>query len=103
MPSVMEAAINRAEASSSLSPLTLLNRALDRIHISRGMLKIRISVMELGRFTAREAPARQPEPFLSILLDYPPRPRGTQCSIRRSFHVDYFAQAPSQCHHCRRS
>src|SRR5882724_4886031 len=53
MPSVMDAAINSADASNSFSPVTLLKRGLARIHISRGMLKIRISVMELGRFTLR--------------------------------------------------
>src|SRR5579863_75155 len=53
MPSVMEAAMKIAEASNSFSPVTLLKRALERIQISRGMLKIRISVMELGRFTLR--------------------------------------------------
>src|SRR5580658_3865540 len=38
MPSVMEAATNKAEASNSFSPVTLLKRVLERIHISRGML-----------------------------------------------------------------
>src|SRR5260370_1394248 len=54
MPSVMEAAINIAEASNSLAPCSLLKRLEDRIHISRGMLQMRISVMELGRFTAAQ-------------------------------------------------
>ena len=53
MPSVMEAAMNKAEASNSFSPFWLLNRALERIQISKGMLKMRISVMELGRFTTQ--------------------------------------------------
>ena len=47
----MAAAMNSAEASNSFSPLTLLKRGLDKIQISNGMLAMRISVMELGRFT----------------------------------------------------
>src|SRR5271169_3907591 len=70
----MEAAMNRAEASNSLSPFTLLKRPLERIHISRGMLKIRMSVMELGRFT-RLGWIRRPA---GIQLDYPLPQRGTQ-------------------------
>ena len=46
--------MNRAEASNSYSPVWLLKRVLERIQISRGMLKMRISVMELGRFTAAQ-------------------------------------------------
>ncbi len=57
----MEAAMKIAEASSSFSPVTLLKRLLDRIHISRGMLKIRMSVMELGRFTLLGWSRGQPE------------------------------------------
>src|SRR5205807_8191237 len=53
MPSVIDAAMNRAEASSSFSPVALEKRLLERIQIRRGMLKMRISVMELGRFTAQ--------------------------------------------------
>src|ERR1035437_3913920 len=64
----MEAAMNSAEASHSFSPLTLLKRVLERIHISRGMLKIRISVMELGRFTLRESPVASRNLVLIILL-----------------------------------
>ena len=65
-----------AEASNSFSPLTLLKRPLDRIHISKGMLKMRISVMELGRFTLRGSSGGQPESS----FDYPPRHEGTQCT-----------------------
>jgi hypothetical protein len=61
MPSVMDAAIKIAEASHSRSPVVPLKRELKRIHISRGMLKIRISVMELGRFTLRGGSGAQPE------------------------------------------
>jgi hypothetical protein len=40
------------------------------------MLKMRINVMELGRFTAaHEKCPETPED----LLDYPPRQEGTQC------------------------
>src|ERR1700733_492821 len=63
----MEAAMNRAEASSSFSPFTLLNRPLESIHISRGMLKIRMSVMELGRFTLQGAPVASRNPVLIML------------------------------------
>ena len=51
MPSVMEAAMNSAAASSSFSPLTVGNRALESTQMSTGMLRMRTSVMELGRFT----------------------------------------------------
>src|ERR1700690_1217220 len=51
MPSVIEAAMNRAEAKSSFSPLVLGKRLVERIHINSGILKMRLSVMELGRFT----------------------------------------------------
>ncbi len=55
--------MNSAEASNSFSPFTLLKRPLERIHISRGMLKIRMSVMELGRFTLlRSAPEANRNP-----------------------------------------
>src|ERR1700728_3667236 len=64
----MEAAMNSAEASNSFSPLTLLKWLLERIHISRGMLKIRISVVELGRFTLRESPVASRNLVLIILL-----------------------------------
>ena len=67
MPSVIAAATKMNEASSSLSPLTPLKRGLSRIHISRGMLKIRMSVMELGRFTLREAPGAGRLPVLIML------------------------------------
>jgi len=42
-----------AEASNSLAPCSLLKWLEDKIQISRGMLQMRTSVMELGRFTAR--------------------------------------------------
>src|ERR1700757_1302293 len=67
MPSVMAAAMKMNEASSSLSPFTPLKRGLNRIHISRGMLKIRVSVMELGRFTIGEAPGAGRLPVLIML------------------------------------
>jgi len=63
-----------ADASNSRSPLRLLKRELARIHISRGILKIRISVMELGRFTLLEAPEARYQ------FDYAPRGGGTQRS-----------------------
>lgn len=48
--------MNRIEASSSFSPLTLVKRVVESTQMSRGMLKIRVSVMELGRFTAQRRP-----------------------------------------------
>src|ERR1700757_3456208 len=66
MPSVMDAAMNSTDASISRSPQTLFKREMERIHISRGMLKIRMSVMELGRFTLREV--RAPPVASSIIL-----------------------------------
>ena len=43
--------MNSAEASNSFSPPVLSNRLVERIQISSGMLQMRVSVMELGRFT----------------------------------------------------
>jgi len=43
--------MNSAEARSSFSPPVFWKRLVDRIQISSGMLKMRVSVMELGRFT----------------------------------------------------
>ena len=51
MPSVIADAMNNADASSSFSPVALLKRELERIQISKGMLAMRVNVMELGRFT----------------------------------------------------
>src|SRR5437016_12255198 len=51
VPSVIEAAMNSAEASNSFSPCALPNRLVDRIQISSGMQRIRANVMELGKFT----------------------------------------------------
>src|SRR5215475_1174771 len=79
MPSVMDAAINIADARISCSPLKPANRALERTQMSSGMQQIRISVMELGRFTrsvGRGSPRR---------LNYAPvdsirqRQAGEQC------------------------
>jgi hypothetical protein len=67
MPSVIEAAMNNAEASNSFSPFTLLNRLLDKIHISKGMLKMRMSVMEFGKFTLGLVPVASRLP-VSIIL-----------------------------------
>jgi hypothetical protein len=67
MPSVQAAAMNTAEASNSFSPFWLLKRLLEIIQISRGMLAMRISVMELGRFTLRNGSRDRPEVQLIIL------------------------------------
>jgi hypothetical protein len=52
----MDAAINRIEASSSFSPFELVKRLVERTHMSSGMLHIRVSVMEFGRFTGKAWP-----------------------------------------------
>src|SRR6266498_2985785 len=49
----MDAAINRIDASSSFSPFALVKRLVERTQMSNGMLQIRVSVMELGRFTGK--------------------------------------------------
>src|SRR3954468_12026967 len=64
--------MNTSDASNSFSPCTLLKRALERIHISKGMLSIRVSVMDLGRFTTRQAAGAGNH------FDYPPLVNGTQ-------------------------
>jgi hypothetical protein len=43
--------MNRAEAKNSFSPPVLAKRLVERIQISSGMLKMRVNVMEFGRFT----------------------------------------------------
>ena len=45
MPSVMEAAINNPEAINSRLPSPPLNNRLDKIQMSTGTLKTRVSVM----------------------------------------------------------
>src|SRR5579863_7873020 len=74
MPSVHAAAMNTIEASNSFSPFSLLKRLLERIQISRGMLRMRISVMELGRFTTLGGSGDRPEDQ----VDYAPQEWGTQ-------------------------
>ena len=55
------------EASHSFSPFALEKRLLERIQISKGMLKMRISVMELGRFTAKSSPS-EAFPGLELII-----------------------------------
>src|SRR5439155_26697271 len=83
MPSVMEAAMNSAAASSSFSPLAVGKRSLESTQMSTGMLRMRTSVMELGRFTC-EGPSVPQRDW----LDYPPAGRGKQCEV-----VPYTASA----------
>jgi hypothetical protein len=64
---VVAAAMNTADASNSFSPFWLLKRLLEIIQISRGMLRMRISVMELGRFTLLGGSRDRPEDELIIL------------------------------------
>ena len=66
MPSVIAAAINKAEANSSCHPSKLLKRLVVSIQISSGMLQIRLSVMELGRFTGGAALAGNPRQIILL-------------------------------------
>src|ERR1700693_4207805 len=72
MPSVIDAAIKSAEASNSFSPCALLNRPVDRTHISKGMQRMRTNVMELGRFTGSIG-RRLRRVTKTAWADYPPR------------------------------
>ena len=76
---VIDAAMNRAEASSSFSPVTLEKRLLERIQISRGMLNMRISVMELGRFTAQSGFRRGNRNTCLIILQHWGERNGRKC------------------------
>jgi len=67
-----KAATNSAEASSSFSPPVLWKRLVERIQISSGTLKMRVSVMELGRFTAGTSRRRAKRMRPATRLDYPP-------------------------------
>src|SRR6185437_17072899 len=67
MPSVIEAAMNSAEARISFSPFALLSRLVDRTHMSSGIIQMRINVMELGRFTRKTAMGVRPCRYLIIL------------------------------------
>lgn len=55
MPSVMEARMNTAEARISRSPVrSVAKRGVQSIQIRSGIAAMRVSVMELGRFTRRK-------------------------------------------------
>ena len=56
--------MNTADAINSCSPWKLWMRFVVSSQISTGMLKIRVSVMELGRFTLLEAPVARDSPRL---------------------------------------
>jgi len=66
-----------AEASNSFSPVTLLKRLLERIHISRGMLKMRIKRDGVGQVHNTGWVRGQPESSLIML------PTGTGNAIAR--------------------
>jgi hypothetical protein len=52
MPSVIDARMNTADASISRSPVfSPAKRGVQRIQIRSGIAAMRVSVMELGRFT----------------------------------------------------
>src|SRR3954452_10762681 len=80
MPSVIEARMNTADAINSCSPWNPWIRFVVSNQISTGMLKMRVSVMELGRFTTAvdiwfdEWPSVRHNP--PSVMDYdPPRMR----------------------------
>src|SRR5215471_19168769 len=89
MPSVIEAAIKSAEARSSFSPLALENRSEASTHISSGIMQMRISVMEFGRFTYRAA-----------VGDFPRRPKLSSTHIDEAMAPKGLrpgCQAPAPC------
>src|SRR6266568_8646720 len=94
MPSVMDAPRNSAAASNSFSPFTLENRPLDSTQISTGMLRIRMSVMELGRFTKNR---RRPGGDTDTTLDYPPRELRTQWRVRWQVNCRVADQPAGNC------
>jgi hypothetical protein len=59
--------MKRADASNSFSPLEVANRLEESTQISTGIMQIRISVMEFGRFTCKAGPNCD-----RIPLDYAP-------------------------------
>src|SRR3954465_2608647 len=73
----MAAAMNKADAKISFAPCTLLKWELERIQTSKGILQMRLSVMELGRFTLGDSGGTGKQ------LDYAPRGRGRQCGKAR--------------------
>src|SRR5215469_4250599 len=81
MPSVIEAPINRAEASSSFWPFSLLRRVVERTQISRGMLKMRTNVMEFGKFTVTSAVERKLRTRRCLIILH--APTGTQWTESR--------------------
>src|SRR5262249_21333419 len=89
MPSVIDAAMNKAEASNSFSPVMLEKWLLDRIQIKRGMLQMRLSVMELGRFTATDSHAVPGNYF-----DYPPPRKGNAMRQQHESAVEFETLRP---------
>src|ERR1700694_668505 len=66
-----------AEARISFSPLALESRLVESTHMNSGIMQMRMSVMELGRFTAK--PRRR---YPAAPLDYPP-PRLAKATRKR--------------------
>src|SRR6185437_16051064 len=71
MPSVMDAAMNSADASSSCSPSNAREWLVESSQISSGMLQMRVSVMELGRFTAGTGRQRSGQSWQRLIILYP--------------------------------
>src|ERR1700728_366603 len=103
MPSVMEAAMNIAEASSSLAPCSLLKWLEDKIQISRGILQMRINVMELGRFTAAQQLSRRRPERDSIILHAAGERNKGKGSLCTEILKRFCAENPRQLFWCGRS
>src|SRR5262252_998850 len=82
MPSVIAAAMNNADASNSFAPCVLLKCEPERIQTSRGILQMRLNVMEFGRFTLQEGSGGRP----ATRFDYAPPKRGTQWKEKMEGH-----------------
>src|SRR5277367_5578870 len=78
MPSVIEARMKTADASISRSPVfSPAKRGVHKIQMSSGMAAMRVSVMELGRFTRNKPGTRRTK------CDYPPHYRPRQRTGQR--------------------
>src|SRR5215472_13082914 len=99
MPSVIDAAIKMADARISCSPFKPANRLLERIQISSGMQQMRVSVMELGRFT-RQNRARGSPPVRLCSCEFDQATKSSRamrnlyCRIRALSHPGLL---PSSC------
>src|ERR1700730_1206581 len=82
MPSVIEAAMNKAEARNSFSPPNPWNRFVGRIQMNNGILTMRVKVIELGRFTGHTANLTRLEARKPALPNYPPLRRAKAIKVK---------------------